>query len=113
MTAIQWKTSLLPRLEGFGLAPYGGGPKGKMPLGGDDWQNKLETVKQISGRNGTCPCVGIYPGPNSGVEVFDIDGQLAHEYVVQSGIDVDATVKSGAWKVFRKLTRIATKSFSA
>lgn len=102
MTAIQWKTSLLPRLEGFGLAPYGGGPKGKMPLGGDDWQNKLETVEQISDRNGTCPCVGIYPGPNSGVEVFDIDGQLAHEYLVQSGIDVNATVNSGAWKVFRK-----------
>jgi hypothetical protein len=102
MSAIQWKTSLLPRLEGFGLAPYGGGPKGKMPLGGDDWQNKLETVQQISDRNGTCPCVGIYPGPNSGVEVFDIDGQLAHEYVLSSGIDVDATVNSGAWKVFRK-----------
>ena len=102
MTAIQWKTSLLPRLEGFGLVPYGGGIKGKSPIGGKDWQHKLETVEQINNRNGTCPCVGIYPGPNSGVEVFDIDGQQAHEYLLSSGIDVDATVNSGAWKVFRK-----------
>jgi hypothetical protein len=102
MSAIQWKTSLLPRLDGFGLVPYGGGPKGKSPIGGKDWQHKLETVAQVNNRNGTCPCVGIYPGPNSGVEVFDIDGQQAHEYLLSSGIDVDATVNSGAWKVFRK-----------
>jgi hypothetical protein len=102
MTATEWKTSLLPRLEGFGLAPYGGGPKGKMPIGGENWHLKLETVDQISKRNGTCPCVGIYPGPESGVEVFDVDGQKAHEFLESSGIDVDATVNSGAWKVFRK-----------
>ena len=102
MTTTEWKTSLLPRLEGFGLVPYGGGVKGKNPIGGKNWQHKLETVDQINKRNGTCPCVGIYPGPDSGVEVFDIDGQKAHEFLESSGIDVDATVNSGAWKVFRK-----------
>ena len=104
MTASAWKTTLLPRLEGFALAPYGGGEDGKHPIAGNNWQKKLETVEQITARNGTCPCVAVYPGRASAIECFDIDGKTAHDKLASYGINVDEAVENGAWKIYRDST---------
>jgi hypothetical protein len=102
MTAA-WKTEQLPSLEGFGLFPFGGGPKGKAPIGGDDWQTKPETVAQISARNGTCKAVAIYPSQQAGFECFDVDGKTAYDYLRNVlKVDPDAAVAAGAWKIYRQ-----------
>ena len=99
----QWKTTLLPRLEGFALYPYGDGPDGKKPIGGNGWQKKPETAADIAARNGSCPAVALYPSKSSGLEAFDIDGKTADEYLRNTlGVDPDDAVKNGAWKIWRE-----------
>jgi hypothetical protein len=99
----QWKTTLLPRLEGFDLFPYGAGKDGKRPIGGTGWKTKPETVADIAARNGSCPAIALYPSKASGLEAFDIDGKTADEYLRNTlGVDPDEAVKKGAWKIWRQ-----------
>ena len=103
MTGSDWKTALLPRLEGFELFPYGRGADGKLPIGGPGWQNRPETAADIAARNGSCPAIALYPSQASGLETFDVDGKSADEYLRNTlGVDPDDAVKKGAWKIWRK-----------
>lgn len=100
--AQQWKAELLPRLEGFDLFPFGGGPKGKAPIGGNEWQKKPYTAQGIAELNGSCRCVAVYPSEDAGIEAFDVDGKTAYEHLVNDlGVDPDKAVDAGAWKIGR------------
>lgn len=99
--ATEWKRHYLPRLIGHDLFPFGKNPDGKGPIGGTGWQQKPETIEEISARNGSCKCVALYPSKERGIEVFDIDGKTAHDFCIANGIDFDAVVNAGAWKIWR------------
>jgi len=99
--ARDWKRHYLPRLAGHDLFPYGGGKDGKAPLGGTAWQQKPETIEEIAARNGSCKCVALYPSKERGIEVFDVDGKTAYDFCIANGVDFDAVVNAGTWKVWR------------
>ena len=99
-----WRSTMLPLLEGLPLLPCGAGKAFKAPItpGGylmKGWETAAFTPEQILGMNGKVVCVGTRLGPDaSGLLAFDVDGASAKALLLERGCDPATT---GSWQIHR------------